>query len=308
MTRIAQKGNNDYPEDVNVLLLSKRIFYCHAQFSIEYIEDNNPTKDLLNNLKNKGVDLFTFVQRRFMKDVQRYPFPNEVDPIALLKITSYEDWWRFQIRSEERNRVRKAEKKGIKVETVEIDEDFINGAYKIWSETPIRQGRRYIGYGISRAALKRKFERLRNSDVFGAYYNDELVGALWLVYGDRVARIRQFVSMIQHRDKAPNNALMAAAVSRCCEKGFHFIVYEKMGYLPNLDAFKIHNGFKRVLIPRYYIPLSERGEWVIRFGMTRDMEHFFAPRIVRSLLPVYNLVSRVTPERVWLTYDRIMKQ
>jgi hypothetical protein len=299
MIRIAQKGNNSYPEDVNVLLLSKRIFYCHAQFFIEYIEDNDPSKDLLNNLKSKGVDLFTFVQRSFMMNAQQYPFPNEVEPIALLKITSFENWWNSQIRKEERNLVRKAGKKGIKIETVEIDENFIKGTQMICNETPIRQGRRYIGYGISRAALKRKFQGLSNSDVFGAYYNKELVGILWLVYGDRVARIRSFLSLIRHRDKAPNNALMAAAVSRCCERGFHFIVYEKLGYLPNLDVFKIHNGFRGVAIPRYYIPLSERGEWAIKFKMNRDMEHFFAPRIARFLLPVYSLVSRVTPEKVW---------
>ena len=176
----------------------------------------------------------TFVQRTFLRLGERYSFPSINESVSLLRINSFDNWWRLQIRSEERNRIKRAERKGIVVRLAEIDENFISSSQKIYNETPIRQGRRYTGYGLSLKAVSEKFSNLKQSDVFGAYYRDELVGLLWMVYGNSVVRIRSFVSLVQHRDKSPNNALMAEGVRRSFEKGFRFIVYEKMGYLPSL--------------------------------------------------------------------------
>jgi hypothetical protein len=296
---VVQKGSNRYPEDVNMLIVGRRLFYYHAQYSIEYIEDTDPTKDLLHNLQKRNVDLFTFVHRSFMMPVPKYSFPHEDEPIALLKIRSFENWWGSQIRTEERNRIRKAEKKGVWVKTAEINENFIKSAQKIYNETPIRQGRRYVGYGLSLSDVREKFRNLQRSEVLGAYFNNELIGLLWMVYGDRVARIRSFLSLIKHRDKAPNNALMAQGVRRCCEKGFRFIVYEKMGYLPGLDSFKTHNGFKECVIPRYYIPLSKKGILAIKLRIHREIQYSLSPRMARALLPLYSLASQAIPPSIW---------
>ena len=298
-TPVIEAGNHRYPEDIDTIIFGKHFFYLQAQHSLEYLYDPKISKELINNLINNRVDLFTFVQRDFLGFDCKYSFPKDNESVSLLKLNSFDEWWKFQVRKEERNLVRKAEKKGIGVRLVKIDEDFVRGSLRIYNETPIRQGRRYSGYGLSLAAVNEKFSNLKSSDVFGAYYSDELVGLLWLVYGDSVVRIRSFVSLVEHRDKSPNNALMAEGVRRCCEKGFHFMIYEKMGYLPSLDLFKLHNGFRQFIVPRYYVPLSSRGLLAVKFGMQRGIQYSLPPKISRTLLPIYSLASRAIPQSIW---------
>jgi hypothetical protein len=299
ITRSGSHASHEYPEDVNTLNIGKRFFYFQAKCSIEYIHDVDITGDLLIDLKERGVDLFSFVQRSFLGFEQRYSFPVEDESISLLKIDSFDHWLRFQIRSYERNRIRRAERKGIVIKLAEINGNFIRNSQRIYNETPIRQGRRYTGYGLSLAAIREKFSNLSKSEVLGAYYNSELVGLLWMVYGDRVARIKSFVSLISHRDKSPNNALMAEAVKRCSEKSFRFIIYEKMGYLPSLDSFKIHNGFRECLVPRYYVPLSRKGMLAIKLRVHKEVQYSLPPRISRALLPIYSLASWAIPPSIW---------
>lgn len=299
MNALTKSRNDKHPDDVDTVLIGRRFFYVQAKYSIEYIHDPCITKELLTDLKEKGVDLFTFVHRSFLSPAQRYPFPHENESISLLPISSFDDWWRFQVRKDERNMVRKAERRGIVVKSALIDEDFIRSAQRIYNETPIRQGRRYTGYGLSLTAVREKFDSLRNSEVLGAYLDNELIGLLWMVYGDSVVRIRSFVSLIKHRDKAPNNALMAEGVRRCSEKNFRFLVYEKMGYLPSLDSFKIHNGFRRCIVPRYYVPFSTRGVLAVKLRVHREIQYSLPPRISRTLLPLYSLASQAIPLSIW---------
>jgi hypothetical protein len=296
---IIKSESHVYPEDVNTLTIGKHFFYLQAKYSIEYIYDTDPTRELLIDLKERGADLFTFIQRSFIRRGQEYSFPSEDESISLLKINSFDDWWRVQINKKVRNMVRKAGKKGIKVKLAKINENFIKSAQRIYNETPIRQGRRYIGYGLSLVAVRNKFKNLQKSEVLGAYYNDELIGLLWIAYGDRAARIRSFVSLVKHRDKAPNNALMAEAVKRCLERDFHFLVYEKMGYLPGLDSFKEQNGFKRCTIKRYYVPLSKKGTLAIKLGVHKEIQYSLPPKIGRALLPMYSFISRAIPSIIW---------
>jgi hypothetical protein len=294
---IVKSGSHEYPEDVVTFTIGKNFFYQQAKHSIEYLYDVNITKDLLIDLKEAGADLLTFVQRTFLNSGKRYgrPFWSEDEPIALLNITSFDKWWNFQIRSEERNRTRKALKKGITVKIAKIDTDFVRSAQRIYNETPIRQGRKYTGYGLSLKNVKEKFNNLNESEVHGAYYNGELVGLLWMIYGDSVARIKSFVSLTKHRDKAPNNALLTEAVKRAYEKNFRFVVYEKMGYLPSLDLFKAHNGFREHIVLRYYLPLSRKGVLAMKLGAYKGIQYFSSPRASRALLPAYSLATRIIP-------------
>jgi hypothetical protein len=298
-TLIVPSESHEYPSDVVTLLVGKRLFFQKAQYSIEYIYDTEPTRELLIDLKRRGVDLLTFVQRSFLRPGLNYSFTMENEAIALLKCSSFEDWWRHQINKKARNLVRKAEKAGIIVYSPKVDSVFLKRAYEIYNETPIRQGRRYSGYGVSLASVEEKFRNLQNSEVLGAYFNDELVGLLWIVYGDRVARIRSFVSVIKHRDKAPNNALMAESVKRCSEKGVNFIVYEKMGYLPGLDSFKKQNGFQEFNAPRYHVPLSGKGQLAIKLRLHKEIQYLLSPRMGVILLPQYSAISRVIPASIW---------
>ena len=73
----------------------------------------------------------------------------------------------------------------------------------------------------------------------------------------------QIISMIRHRDKAPTNALVAQAVRSCAERGIAYLWYANFSYgkkqPDSLADFKRHNGFQKVELPRYYIPLTFAG-------------------------------------------------
>jgi len=83
----------------------------------------------------------------------------------------------------------------------------------------------------------------------------------------------QIVSMIQHRDKAPTNALIAQAVRSCADRSIPYLWYANFSYgkkqSDTLADFKRHNGFQKVELPRYYIPLTVTGRIALRLGLHR---------------------------------------
>ena len=85
------------------------------------------------------------------------------------------------------------------------------------------------------------------------------------------------VSMIKHRDKAPTNALIAHSVRACAERGIRYLVYQNFiyGTKNSLTSFKEVNGFQRVDLPRYYVPLTPIGCAALRLGL----HHRFVDRL-----------------------------
>jgi hypothetical protein len=88
--------------------------------------------------------------------------------------------------------------------------------------------------------------------------------------------------MVQHKDKAPTNGLIAQAVKNCAARKVPFLVYEHFAYgkkkEDSLSHFKEVNGFQRVDLPRYYIPLTELGRFALRHGL----HHRLVDRIPES--------------------------
>jgi hypothetical protein len=98
--------------------------------------------------------------------------------------------------------------------------------------------------------------------------------------------IMQIVSMVGHWDKAPTNALVAEAVRCCAERGMPYLVYAKFSernkQRDSLSDFKKHNGFQRVDVPRYYVPLTPAGRAAFRLGLHRGLaEHVPEPVLAR---------------------------
>jgi len=280
----------------------KRWFYSFASCPLEYIYDVNPKKELLVALRERGVDLFTFVHRNFLNDSAdaMYSFHKEVENYAIMRIVSYSEWWSSTIKKRERQSVKKAKKSGVTVKKVIINEDFLRGVQKIYNETPFREGRRYSGYGQSIQILEKKFGNIGDSDILGAYLNSELIGLLWITFGDRAAMFRSFVSLLKYRDKCPNNALISEAVQRCAERNIRFLVYgDKYGFIPSLDRFREHQGFCKFPLPRYYVPLTTRGQLAIKLKAHRKLEYSLPLPIERVGLRLYNSASRILPRSIW---------
>jgi hypothetical protein len=251
-----------------------------AHLDQEWFEDLEKPDMFVDRLrKTKPVpDIFTFWQR--LPELEpKYAYRMEADAIAALPIKSYSYWWDKQIDGAARNKVRKAQKKGIEVRLANFDDRFVEGMTSIFNETPIRQGRHFLHYGKDFETVKRQFSRfLFREEIFGAYLGEELVGFIMLANAGRYAVLGQIISKIARRDLAPTNALLAKAVERCAEKGFHYLAYAY--WLENgLGDFKRSNGFQKFDLPRYFVPLTRKGELALHLGLHRGWKAALPHRI-----------------------------
>jgi hypothetical protein len=207
----------------------------------------------------------------------------ELDSMAALPIKSYSFWCEKQIDRKARNKVRKAQKKGVTVRMASFDDAFVRGMTSIFNETPIRQGRRFLHYGKDFETIKRQFSRfLFREEIFGAYLGEELVGFIFLADVGRYAFLGQIISKIAYRDLAPNNALLAKAVERCAAKGFPYLVYA-LWLDDSLGDFKRSNGFQRFDVPRYFVPLTPIGKLALKVGLHRGWREAVPKQIGKPL-------------------------
>lgn len=181
-----------------------------------------------------------------------------------------------------RNKAKQAEKKGVVVREVPFDEELVRGIWEIYNEAPMRQGRRFQHYGKDLDTVRREEATYLDSSIFiGAYRGEELIGFIKLV-ADEVraqAGLMNVISKIRHRDRAPTNALVAQAVRSCADRGIPYMVYSNFDYgkkqRDSVSDFKERNGFRRIDVPRYYVPLTAFGRMALRVGLHhRLVDHF----------------------------------
>jgi len=211
------------------------------------------------------IDLFTFVQK-LPETTPKYTYPMEWDNVAVLKVSTFEQWWTKQIRKNTRNKARQAPKKGVVIREVTFDNTLARGIWEIYNECPVRQGRRFPHYGKSLETVREMSATYLDSSIFiGAYVDDKLIGFIKLTVDDigNQAGMMHMISMIRHRDKAPANALVAQAVRSCAERHIPYLVCGRFAYgkktQSSLSDFKERNAFERVDIPQYFVPLTRWG-------------------------------------------------
>ena len=221
------------------------------------------------------IDLFTFLQKP-PETSPKYSYPMRWDNLAVLSISTFENWWTNQLGFKARNKAKQASKKGVIVREAPFDEAFATGIWEIYNESPVRQERRFPHFGKSLDQVRRMSSTFLDSSVFiGAYYEDKLIGFIKFTIDDSgtQAGIMHIVSLIRHRDKAPTNALIAQAVKSCSDRGISQLVYANFAYgkkaRSSLSDFKERNGFVRVDLPRYYVPLTRIGWTAYRLGLHR---------------------------------------
>jgi hypothetical protein len=232
------------------------------------------------------IDLFTFMQ--ILPESQpKFSYPMEWGNLAVLPISTFEHWWKCQISSFPRNRARQAEKKGVTIREALLDDALVRGIWEVYNECPVRQGKPFEHYGKDLETVRSELATFPESSIFiGAYIGDKLIGFIKMTYDETLtqANMMNIVSMMSHRDKAPTNALIAQAVRSCAERGIKNLVYQSFSYGKkqgdSLSNFKEINGFKRVDLPRYYIPLTALGWAAFRLGLHKK----FVDRIPESVL------------------------
>jgi hypothetical protein len=238
-----------------------------------------------------NADIFTFVQK-LPATTPRHKYHLEWDNLAVIPVTTFSDWWEKRVESSVRRAVRKAAKSGVVVKLVEFDDAFVKGIVSINNETPIRQGKPFWHFHKGFDAVKRENSTYAERNAFlAAYWQDELIGFIRMTYADRLANIVQLLTMTKHFDKRPANALVAKAVEICEQKGISHLVYCNYTYndpKSSLTEFKRRNGFEKVLLPRYYIPLSLKGKIALILGFHRALVQRIPKPIVGQVLKIRN--------------------
>ncbi len=226
----------------------------------------------VSRLKNAplAADVFTFSQR--VPDVvQKFQYRVHWDNRAAIRITTYADWLDNRAQYDVKKAVKRAKKLGVVVRTAVYDDAFVEGIRRIYDESPIRQNQVFWHYHKDFATVKRENGTfLDRSEYIGAYYNDELIGFIKMVYVGSVASTFQVISQKKHSDKKPTNALIAKAVEICEQKGLsHFVYGRYSSGDPNssLTEFKRRNGFEQIMVPKYYLPLTARGRVALSLNL-----------------------------------------
>jgi hypothetical protein len=248
-----------------------------ARLDAEGYDSLDDPEVALAALRESGtrVDLFTFIQR-LSETSPKYSYPMELDNMAALPVSTFDHWMTKQIDFKARNKARKAAKNGVVVREVPFDDDLVRGISAIYDESPVRQGMAFWHYRKELEAVRRINGTFLERSIFiGAFFENILIGFVKLVHNEdrSQAGLMQIVSMIQHRDKAPTNALIAQAVRSCADRSIPYLWYANFSYgkkqSDTLADFKRHNGFQKVELPRYYIPLTVTGRIALRLGLHR---------------------------------------
>jgi hypothetical protein len=236
--------------------------------------------EIISALKNSGqrIDLFTFIQR-LSETTPLHNYPMEWDNFAVLPVTSYDQWFSKQIKTHTRNKIRKAEKAGLTVKEVPFDDDLIRGISVINNESPVRQGRPFWHYKDDLETVRRKNGTFLSQAVFlGVFHEGAMIGYAKLVSDptQQQAGLMQILTMLQHRDKATSNLLISEAVRSCANRSIPNLWYANFSYgkkeKDGLSDFKEQNGFRRVDIPRFYIPITMLGRIALRTSLHRGLK------------------------------------
>lgn len=286
MDRLIEIANRNY--------VVRGLFLKTARIAEEWFHDvPNPERSVEQlNKETSRIDLFSFWQR--LPDVEpKYTYYMERESVAALPITDYDHWWANQVNSKTRNLIRKAEKKGVEIRLARFDDHFVEGMTELFNESKYRQGKRFWHYGKDEETIRREFSRnLFREDLIGAYYKEELIGFVFLAHAGPFAEFGAIISKFAHRDKSPTNALMAKAVELCASKNIPYLTYGYWQTGSRLNDFKRHNGFCRVELPRYFIPLTQVGKMALKMKAHHSPLTRLPPGLTRRLVNLRTKLNR----------------
>ena len=274
-------------KSVNLKVIDgKNIYITGKLIKIARIKDeqcDNGVRDpeiIISELKKyKLADIFTFDEKP-PNTYRRFNYYFEWDNLAVLEIKSYEYWFKNQIRNDVRRMIRKAEKNNLVVKVVPFTDELVSGIKKIYDETPLRQGIPSWHYNKDLETIKNDNSSfLDRSDFICVYYKNELIGFERIIYTGKRADPIQLISTLKHRNKAPTNALIAKTIQICANKGITHLTYGKYFYGKkrgdSLNDFKKRNGFVEYTFPRYYIPLTLKGNIALKLKLYKKPIEIF---------------------------------
>ena len=256
-----------------------------ARLRNEWTDFTTDPKAFIDKMRQAGVGaaLFTFLQE--IHDLEpKHSYHQDHDSIAVIPVSTYDHWWKNQIPDKTRNMIRKATKSGVEVRLAPFDDDFVRGVMAIYQESPVRQGRRFWHYGKDFETNKRETGTFpERSQFIGAYHEGKIVGFAKLTRNANSASLMFIISMMAHRNKAPQNALIAKAVEICDAQGIPYLQYGSWSR-GGLGDFKIKHGFVRFDVPRFYVPLNAIGRLALKWTLYRKPVEYLPEKWVETLV------------------------
>lgn len=252
-------------------------FLKTARLKQEWEQDVTNPDAVIRVLKRATVriDLLRFWQRIPEREA-KYRYYNERRDIAAIPVSTFDHWWEKQINGKTRNMVRKSRKLGVVIHEVTFNDDFVRRVMDIYNETPVRRGKPFWHHGKDFETVKRELSTGAERAVFiAASYEEELIGFIKLLLTDRYAMTTLILDKISRRDKSPMNGMIAKAVEICANRGIPFLTYT-VWRRGDQAEFQKRNGFERVSVPEYFVPLTMRGKMALRLGLHKG---------VRGVLP-----------------------
>lgn len=268
-------------------------FLTAARLKDEWYDELGDPEPIIAALRKyrPGPDIFTFWQR-LPDTVPIYSYYHELEALSAIPLKTFEYWWNTQIKSDTRKKVKRPGNRGIEVKVVPLDDAFVRGVMEVFNETPVRRGKPFWHYGKDFETLRHGLSRdLARSKFIGAYDQGNLVGFVKLVRAEgRFANPALIVSKLEGRKKYVNNALLAKAVELCCHDRIPYLTYT-IWRRGSQAEFLMRHGFKKLLVPRYWIPLTRKGEIALTLGLHHDIRRRIPDWLMRLLLGIRERVN-----------------
>jgi len=270
--------------DNKALIISGQLIKM-AKLKDEWCEDVHNPEAVIRILKDSSVriDLFSFWQR-LPETAPTYDYYREWEYLAAIPIRDYDHWWKEQINSKTRNMVRKPGKRGVVIKEAPFNDQLVAGIVKIFNESPVRRGKPFWHYKKDFNTVKNEMSADPECSIFiGAFYETELIGFIKLLRTDRYAIITMILDLIAYRDKSPMNGMIAKAVEICAVHHIPYLTYT-VWRRGNHGDFQSRNGFERIPVPRYYVPLTLTGQLALKLNLHRGLKGLLPERVVTELL------------------------
>jgi hypothetical protein len=247
-------------------------------------EDIENPQEVIRELKAcSKIDLLRFWQR-IPENEPKYDYYHEWRDVAAIPVSDHKHWFEKQITRSARNKVRKTQKFGVVIEETELTDQLVHGIMGIFNQSPVRRGKRFWHYGKDFETVKKEMSLDLNHSIFvTAYYQQELIGFVKLLFADRYALLTVILDKLNHRDKAPMNGMIAKAVDVCAARKIPYLVYYMWRRAGHRD-FQESTGFERILIPEYFVPLSLKGTIALRLGWHRGLKGLVPEKAMAWLL------------------------
>jgi hypothetical protein len=281
-------------KNLTFVISGKLITTAHFTDKDEWLRDVEDPDEVVRELKSAPakIDLFRFWQR-IPESEAKFGYYKEWRQIAAMPINDYQHWLKKQISPSARNKIKKTQKFGVAIQETRLSDELVRGIMEIFNQSPVRRGKLFWHYGKDFETVKKEMSLdLQDSVFITAYHENELIGFIKLHLTDRYAMITLILDKTAHRDKAPMNGMIAKAVEVCAQRKIPYIAYT-VWRRGEHGQFQESNGFEKIPVPEYFVPLTRRGQLALRLGLHRG---------VRGLIPEKAMIRLLALRGNWYSW------